>query len=102
MIAADIDETPIKITACRLCSAYGASKADAVANRLGGQFVLSAVRLYMRAAYSAKAETAEEAKRCLQLSGAVIVFMVVSVCIADGGWQQNSVSRVKFRPLCRR
>ena len=69
VIAADIDETPIKNERpADYVLRMAHQKADAVANRLGGQFVLSAdTAVICGQRILPKAEKAEEARRCLQL-----------------------------------
>ena len=104
VIAADIDETPIKNERpADYVLRMAHQKADAVANRLGGQFVLSAdTAVICGQRILPKAETAEEARRCLQLLSGRSHRVYGGICLylPDGGWQiKLSVSRVKFRPL---
>ena len=104
IIAADIDETPIKNERpADYVLRMAQQKAHAVASRLGGQFVLSAdTAVTCGQRILPKAETAEEARRCLQiLSGrSHRVYGGICLYLPDGGWRiKLSVSRVKFRPL---
>ena len=104
VIAADIDETPIKNERpADYVLRMAHQKADAVANRLGGQFVLSAdTAVICGQRILPKAETAEEARRCLQLLSGRSHRVYGGICLylPDGGWRTKlSVSRVKFRPL---
>ena len=104
VIAADIDETPIKNERpADYVLRMAHQKADAVANRLGGQFVLSAdTAVVCGQRILAKAETAEEARRCLQLLSGRSHRVYGGICLylPDGGWRiKLSVSRVKFRLL---
>ena len=104
VIAAAIDETPIKNErpadyVLRLAQ----QKANDVANRLGGQFVLSAdTAVTCGQRILPKAETAEDARRCLQLLSGRSHRVYGGICLhlPDGGWRTKlSISRVKFRPL---
>ena len=104
VIAADIDETPIKNERpADYVLRMAHQKADAVANRLGGQFVLSAdTAVICGQRILPKAETAEEARRCLQLLSGRSHRVYGGICLylPDGGWRTKlSVSRVKFRPM---
>ena len=104
VIAADIDETPIKNERpADYVLRMAHQKADAVANRLGGQFVLSAdTAVICGQRILPKAETAEEARRCLQLLSGRSHRVYGGICLylPDGVWRTKlSVSRVKFRPL---
>lgn len=104
VIAADIDETPIKNERpADYVLRMAHQKADAVANRLGGQFVLSAdTAVICGQRILPKAETAEEARSCLQLLSGRSHRVYGGICLylPDGGWRTKlSVSRVKFRPL---
>ena len=104
VIAADIDETPIKNERpADYVLRMAHQKADAVANRLGGQFVLSAdTAVICGQRILPKAETAEEARRCLQLLSGRSHRVYGGICLylPDGRWRTKlSVSRVKFRPL---
>ena len=104
VIAADIDETPIKNERpADYVLRMAQEKADAVASRSGGQFVLSAdTAVTCGQRILPKAETAEDAKRCLQLLSGRSHRVYGGICLylPDGGWRiKLSVSRVKFRPL---
>ena len=104
VFAADIDETPIKNERpAGYVLRMAQQKADVVASRLGGQFVLSAdTAVICGRRILPKAETAEEARRCLQLLSGRSHRVYGGICLylPDGGWQTKlSVSRVKFRPL---
>ena len=104
VIAADIDETPIKNERpADYVLRMAHQKADAIARRLGGQFVLSAdTAVICGQRILPKAETAEEARRCLQLLSGRSHRVYGGICLylPDGGWRTKlSVSRVKFRPL---
>ena len=104
VIAADIDETPIKNERPKdYVLRMAQQKANAVASRLGGQFVLSAdTAVICGRRILPKAETAEEARRCLQLLSGRSHRVYGGICLTlpDGGWRTKlSVSRVKFRPL---
>ena len=104
VFAADIDETPIKNERPKdYVLRMAEQKADAVARRIGGQFVLSAdTAVICGQRILPKAETAEEAKRCLQLLSGRSHRVYGGICLylPDGRWQKKlSVSRVKFRPL---
>ena len=104
VIAADIDETPIKNERpADYVLRMAHHKADAVASRLDGQFVLSAdTAVICGQRILPKAETAEEARRCLQLLSGRSHRVYGGICLylPDGGWRTKlSVSRVKFRPL---
>ena len=104
VIAADIDETVMKNERpADYVLRMAQQKADAVATRLGGQFVLSAdTAVICGQRILPKAETAEEARRCLKLlSGrGHRVYGGICLYLPDGGWRiKLSVSRVKFRPL---
>ena len=104
VIAANIDETVMKN---ELPADYvlrmAKQKADVVASRLGGQFVLSAdTAVICGQRVLPKAETAEEARSCLQLLSGRSHRVYGGICLylPDGGWRiKLSVSRVKFRPL---
>ena len=69
VIAADINETVMKNERpADYVLRMAKQKADAVASRLGGQFVLSAdTAVICGQRILPKAEKAEEARRCLQL-----------------------------------
>ena len=104
IIAADIDETPIKNERpADYVLRMAHQKADAVASRLDGQFVLSAdTAVICGQRILPKAETSEEARRCLQLLSGRSHRVYGGICLymPDGGWRKKlSVSRVKFRPL---
>ena len=104
VIAADIDETPIKNERpAEYVLRMAQQKADAVASRAGGQFVLSAdTAVICGRRIIPKAETAEEARRCLQLLSGRSHRVYGGICLylPDGEWRTKlSVSRVKFRPL---
>ena len=105
MIAADIDETPIKNERpADYVLRMAHKKADVVASRLGDQFVLAAdTAVVCGQRILPKAETAEEVRRCLQLLSGRSHRVYGGICLylPDGGWRiKLSVSRVKFRPLC--
>ena len=104
VFAADIDETPIKNERpADYVLRVAQQKADAVASRLGGQFVLSAdTAVICGQRILPKAETAEEASCCLQLLSGRSHRVYGGICLylPNGGWRTKlSVSRVKFRPL---
>ena len=104
VIAADIDETPIKNERpADYVLRMAKQKANAVAIRLGGQFVLSAdTAVICGQRILHKAETAEEARRFLQLLSGRSHRVYGGICLylPDGGWRLKlSVSRVKFRTL---
>ena len=104
VIAANIDETPIKNERpAEYVLRMAQQKADAVASRAGGQFVLSAdTAVICGRRIIPKAETAEEARRCLQLLSGRSHRVYGGICLylPDGEWRTKlSVSRVKFRPL---
>ena len=104
VIAADIDETPIKSERpADYVLRMAHQKADAVANRLGGEFVLSAdTAVICGQRILPKAETAEDARRCLQLLSGRSHRVYGGICLylPDGGCRiKLSVSRVKFRHL---
>ena len=104
VIAADIDETPIKNERpADYVLRMAQQKAFAVASRAGGQFVLSAdTAVIFGQRIIPKAETAEEARRCLQLLSGRSHRVYGGICLylPDGEWRTKlSVSRVKFRPL---
>ena len=104
VISADIDETVMKNERpSDYVLRMAKQKADAVASRLGGQFVLSAdTAVICGQRILPKAETAEEARRCLQLLSGRSHRVYGGICLylPDGGWRiKLSVSRVKFRPL---
>ena len=105
VIAADIDETTVKNERpADYVLRMAKKKADSVASRLVGQFVLSAdTAVVCGQRILPKAETAEEARRCLQLLSGRSHRVYGGICLylPDGGWRTKlSVSRVKFRPLC--
>ncbi len=104
VIAADIDEIPIKNERPKdYVMRMAQQKAVVVASQLGGQFVLAAdTAVICRQRILPKAETAEEARRCLQLLSGRSHRVYGGICLylPDGGWRRKlSVSRVKFRPL---
>ena len=104
VIAADIDETPIKNERpTDYVLRMAQQKAVAVASRASGQFVLSAdTAVIFGQRIIPKAETAEEARRCLQLLSGRSHRVYGGICLylPDGEWRTKlSVSRVKFRPL---
>ena len=104
VIAADIDETPKKNERpADYVLRMAQQKANVVASRSGGQFVLSAdTAVICRQRILPKAETAEEARRCLQLLSGSSHRVYGGICLylPDGGWRTKlSVSRVKFRRL---
>ena len=104
VIAADIDEIPIKNERPKdYVIRMAQQKAVVVASQLGGQFVLAAdTAVICRQRILPKAETAEEARRCLQLLSGRSHRVYGGICLylPDGGWRTKlSVSRVKFRPL---
>ena len=104
VIAADIDETVMKNEQpADYVLRMAQQKGDAVARRLGGQFVLSAdTAVICGQRILPKAETAEEGRRCLQLLSGRSHRVYGGICLylPDGGWRiKLSVSRVKFRPL---
>ena len=104
VIAADIDETPIKNERpADYVLRMAQQKGDAVASRAGGQFVLSAdTAVICGRRILPKAETVEEARRCLQLLSGRSHRVYGGICLylPDSGWRTKlSVSRVKFRPL---
>ena len=104
VIAADIDETVMKNERpADYVLRMAQQKADAVASRLSGQFVLSAdTAVICGRRILPKAETAEEARHCLQLLSGRSHRVYGGICLylPDGGWRiKLSVSRVKFRPL---
>ena len=106
VIAADIDETPIKNERpADYVLRVAQQKADAVASQFDGQFVLSAdTAVICGQRILPKAETAEEARRCLQLLSGRSHRVYGGICLylPDGGLRTKlSVSRVKFRPLSR-
>ena len=103
-IAADIDETPIKNERpADYVLRMAREKAGAVANRQGGQFILSAdTAVTCGQRILPKAETAVQATRCLELLSGRSHRVYGGICLylPDGGWRTKlSVSRVKFRPL---
>ena len=102
--AADIDETPIKNERpADYVLRMAHQKADTVASRLEGQFVLSGdTAVICGQLILPKAETAEEARRCLKLLSGRSHRVYGGICLylPDGGWRTKlSVSRVKFKPL---
>ena len=104
MIASDIDETPIKNERpAEYVLRMAHQKAAAVASQFGGQFVLSAdTAVICGQRILPKAETTEEARRCLQLLSGRSHRVYGGICLylPDGGWRTKlSVSRVKFRPM---
>ena len=104
VIAADIDETPIKNERpADYVLRMAKEKADAVASRLGGQFILSAdTAVACGRRILPKAETMEEATSCLELLSGRSHRVYGGICLylPDGGWRSKlSVSCVKFRPL---
>ena len=104
VIAADIDETPIKNERpADYVLRMAREKAGVVASRQGGQFVLSAdTAVICGQRILPKAGTAEEARRCLELLSGRSHRVYGGICLylPDGGWQTKlSVSRVKFRAL---
>ncbi len=104
VIAADIDETPIKNEQpVDYVSRMAQEKAFAVASRRGGQFILSAdTAVICGRRILPKAETAEEARRCLDLLSGRSHRVYGGICLylPDGSWRTKmSVSRVKFRLL---
>ena len=104
VIAADIDETVMKNEQpADYVLRMAQQKGEAVARRLGGQFVLSAdTAVICGQRILPKAETAEEGRRCLQLLSGRSHRVYGGICLylPDGGWRiKLSVSRVKFRPL---
>ena len=104
VFAADIDETPIKNERhADYVQRMAQQKADAVASQFDGQFILAAdTAVICGHRILPKAETAEEARRCLQLLSGRSHRVYGGICLylPDGGWRTKlSVSRVKFRPL---
>ena len=104
VIAADIDETPIKNERpADYVLRMAQEKAHAIASRQDSQFVLSAdTAVVCGRRILPKAETAEEARRCLELLSGRSHRVYGGICLylPDGGWRiKLSVSRVKFRPL---
>ena len=104
VFAADIDETLIKSERPKdYVLRMAQQKADAVASRLGGQFILSAdTAVICGQRILPKAETAEEARHCLQLLSGRSHRVYGGICLylPNGEWRTKlSVSRVKFRPL---
>ena len=104
VIAADIDETPIENERpADYVLRMAQQKADVVASQFNGQFVLSAdTAVICGKCILPKAETAEEARSCLQLlSGrGHRVYGGICLYLPDGGRRTKlSVSRVKFKPL---
>tara|TARA_B100000963_G_scaffold129929_1_gene113387 strand:+ start:1101 stop:1712 length:612 start_codon:yes stop_codon:yes gene_type:complete len=104
VFAADIDETLIKSERPKdYVLRMAQQKADAVASRLGGQFILSAdTAVICGRRILPKAETAEEARHCLQLLSGRSHRVYGGICLylPNGEWRTKlSVSRVKFRPL---
>ncbi len=104
VIAADIDETPLKNEhPADYVLRMAKEKAQAVASRQDGQFVLSgdtAVLCGQR--ILPNAQTTEEARSCLELLSGRSHRVYGGICLylPDGGWRVKlSVSRVKFRPL---
>ena len=104
VIDADIDETPIKNERpADYVLRMAKKKAEVVASRQGGQFVLSAdTAVICGQRILPKAETAVQATRCLELLSGRSHRVYGGICLylPDGGWRTKlSVSRVKFRPL---
>ena len=104
VIAADIDETPIKNERpADYVLRMAQQKADAVASRAGGQFVLSAdTAVICGRRILPKAETKEEASFCLELLSGRSHRVYGGICLylPDGELRTKlSVSRIKFRPL---
>ena len=104
VIAADIDETPIKNERpADYVLRMAQQKAVAVASRAGGQFILSAdTAVIFGQRIIPKAEKVEEARHCLQLLSGRSHRVYGGICLylPDGEWRTKlSVSRVKFRPL---
>jgi septum formation protein len=102
IVAADVDETPLKDELPRLLAARLA-RAKAQAVRREGAVVLAAdtvVALGRRAL--PKTETEADARRCLELlSGrAHIVFTAIAVCAPDGALRERmGEARVIFKRL---
>ncbi len=101
---AEVDETPLKDeTPRRLAQRLAAEKAQAVAARHGGGFVLAAdtvVALGRRVL--PKAETAEEVRDCLRLLSGRAHRVLTGLCALgpDGRCAQRLVeSRVRFKRL---
>ncbi len=104
VIAADIDETPMKYERpVDYVLRMAWEKARAVAGQQGGQYILSAdTAVICGRRILPKAETVEEARLCLDLLSGRSHRVYGGICLylPDGGWRKKlSVSRVKFRPL---
>ena len=104
VIAADIDETPItNERPADYVQRMAKEKANAVASRQVGRYVLSAdTAVICGRRILPKAETAEEARRCLELLSGRSHRVYGGVCLylPDGGWRTKlSVSCVKFKTL---
>ena len=104
VIAADIDETPVKNERpADYVLRIAREKAYAVAAQRVGQFILSAdTAVVCGRRILPKAETAEEARLCLDLLSGRSHRVYGGICLylPDGGWRiKLSVSRVKFRHL---
>ncbi len=104
VIAADIDETPVKNERpADYVLRMAQEKARAVVSRQGGQFVLSAdTAVICGQRILPKAETEKEAIRCLEILSGRSHRVYGGICLyfPDGGWRTKlSVSRVKFKAL---
>lgn len=104
VIAADIDETPIKNEKpADYVLRMAKEKAHAVVSKQDGQFILSAdTAVICGRRILPKAETKEEARRCLELLSGRSHRVYGGICLylPDGGWRTKlSVSRIKFRIL---
>ena len=104
IIAANIDETPLKNERPGdYVLRMSREKAIAVFSRQGGQFILSAdTAVICRRRILPKAETAEEARRCVELLSGRSHRVYGGICLylPDGSCRTKlSISRVKFRTL---
>ena len=104
VIAANIDETPLKNERpVDYVLRISREKAIAVFSEQSGQFVLSAdTAVLCGQRILPKAETVEEARRCLELLSGRSHRVYGGICLylPNGGWRTKlSVSRVKFRTL---
>ena len=104
LIAADIDETPMKNEhPANYVVRMARQKADAVADQQSGQFILSAdTAVICGRRILPKAETPDEARYCLDLLSGRSHRVYGGICLylPDGQWRTKlSVSRVKFRNL---
>ena len=102
--AADLDETPLKDeTPRRLAVRLAKAKADSVADRHAGSYVLAAdtvVALGRRVL--PKAQTGQEVRRCLELLSGRAHQVLTALCVVgpDGRLAQRLVeTRVRFKRL---